>query len=234
MALTPRTGCGKDDVGSRAMQRRLTVYQGKLRRTLVVTKRRVVRVRLRPRATHSGGEWPARSPPSTAPQPTTRRRFLRRAGTVGGAIGIAAAPTVLATAIATDQGVLSPRRKSVYTSLVEVVGSVPGTLVDPSRAGQATRALAAHYQQASPHTREEIDSTLDAIDKRDAAGSFSQRAAGDRLTLLRAALDSDEGRRTEMAVALAAAPFQSGGFRWDPGAATLWVRVARSLNGAAV
>lgn len=131
--------------------------------------------------------------------------------------------------MASDQGVLTPKRRRAYTSLVEAVGSVPGTLVDPSRAEQATRALAAYYQQASPHTRAEIDSTLDAIDQDCPAGS-SWRSVAERL---RADLDSDDARRTEAAIALAAAPFQNGGFRWDPRGAALWVRVARSLSDAA-
>lgn len=181
----------------------------------------------------SPGELPARDSPACRPQPTTRRLFLRRAGTVAGAIGIVGAPAVATTAVASEQGVLTSRRRSIYTALVEAVGSVPGTLVDASRSEQAARALASHYRQASPHTREEIDSTLDAIEEGRAVGSFSRSRVAERLALLRADLDSDDARRTEAAVALAAAPFQGGGFRWDPRSATLWVRVVRSLSSAA-
>lgn len=180
-------------------------------------------------ATRRGGESARDSPP--APEPTNRRLFLRRAGTVG-AIGIVGTPTVAATALASEQGVLTSRRRSAYTSLVEAVGSVPGTLVDSSRAEHAARALEVHYRGASPHTRERIDSTLDAIEGGHAPGSFSRRGVAERLRWLRTGLDSRDALGTEAAIALAAAPFQRGGFRWDPHAATLWVRVVRGLSSA--
>jgi hypothetical protein len=130
---------------------------------------------------------------------------------------------------------LSPQRRAVYKALVEAVGSSPGTLTDPSLASQAERILGQHYRRAPAEARRRIDETLDAIEAPHERGRFSRQEPRSRLAYLRRALrdatctgcNRAAAARVQDAVALAAAPFWRGGFRWDPALVDIWVRVAK-------
>jgi hypothetical protein len=109
---------------------------------------------------------------------------------------------------------------------VDTVARVPGTLVERGRSARALAALEREYAKAPAQVRARIDSTLDAVDSL-ASRSFSRLGARRRVELLVAAASgSGAGPVADEAVALAAAPFHPSGFRWDPAAGSLWLRVA--------
>lgn len=163
----------------------------------------------------------------------TRRRFLARSG-----MATAAAASALsvggAGAAASTASRLGAHRRDTYKALVEAVALSPGTLVDPRGSARATSALARFYRGAEPRTRASVDAALDELDS-GLRRPFSALAPGRRLAHLRAALDAPgDGRRSRVrdAVALAAAPFDPLGFRWNSDRVDLWVRIARSRAAA--
>jgi hypothetical protein len=131
---------------------------------------------------------------------------------------------------------LTPARQRLYGALVEAVGSRPGTIVDPARAGNVAGELATRYAQAALELRAGIDAVLDSVERGLAPGSFASMSVAGRLAHLRAQLTKREsGLGLELAtpslvteaIALAAAPFDPRGFTWSTAAADVWVRALK-------
>jgi hypothetical protein len=152
--------------------------------------------------------------PSMPPMDLTRRAFLRRS--VAAAAGIAGVGAVGFPALSsTPAPNLSPARRRDFRALVEALGASPRTLVDASRAGEVTAALAASYEARPARSRRELDALIDAIESGQGRPRFASLPPEARLAQLAKRMRAPEARRgspsatclLSEAVGLAAAPF---------------------------
>jgi hypothetical protein len=164
----------------------------------------------------------------------SRRRFV--VGGAGAALGTAAVSGSIAAAAGLSKApapTLTPARRRLYRALVEAVGSRPGTIVEPARAGDVATELATRYAQAALELRAGVDAVLDSVERGLVPGSFASMSVAGRTAHLRAQLtkrESGSGLNLSTpslvaeAIALATAPFDPRGFTWTTSAADVWIR----------
>ena len=166
----------------------------------------------------------------------TRRAFVKRTALVGATASGAAIGVHPAYAGATSE--LTQNRQEVFGALVETVGGIPGTAVDPDERGPATSELRRRYGRAPESIQKYVDVLLDGLNEGLGSRSFAALERSARIAHIQARLVDRGGRsglgptpaaQTREAVALAAAPFDPNGFRWDSDKVGTWVETVKAL-----
>jgi hypothetical protein len=118
----------------------------------------------------------------------SRRRFIGSIGAGAGALVVGASLPAFASAEAAPA--LAAGRVATLAALVETLGGLPDSIVDPSRADSFSQEVAEGYPTMVEAARDGIDAWLPLLENGHEAGWFASRSGAERLATLRALLSS--------------------------------------------